>query len=165
MKPRPARAARCSFERASNGPQAERRLWLAFRAVGMLAAFISAVLAAACSGQPIPQPTPPQGVQTAGEAASRGQGIFAANCAGCHGDRGQGGIGPVVIGAGSSLGKFNTARRLLDYISTAMPKNRPGRLAQPEYQQVLAYLLAQNGYVTSSEVFDTNGLDRITVTR
>lgn len=119
--------------------------------------------ASACTAStPTSTPTTTLSSTPAGPAVSQfadsGKTVFARRCSICHGDQGQGGSGPVVIGASADLIKYKTAQGLLDYIDGAMPANAPGSLSQQEYQQVLAFLMVQNNYTTASTTFDTNKL-------
>ena len=98
--------------------------------------------ATAAAATPVPT-TPP----TAGELARRGAGVFARICATCHGAKGEGVVGPALIGPGASLGKFGSGKGLYDYVSVAMPQSNPGSLSPDEYLQVVAFLLVQNGAV------------------
>ena len=68
---------------------------------------------------------------------------------------------PALVGANAKLGKFGTARGLLEYISTAMPVNKPGDLSADEYLQILSWMLVQNNTVSSSAALDREALDRI----
>jgi len=95
--------------------------------------------------------------------ATAGQKIFAADAAACHGSNGQGVTGPAIIGPGENLSKYQNAKGLLDFISTAMPLNAPGSLSHQEYLQVLAYLLVQNNLVLSTAVFNESTLTNITL--
>ena len=42
-----------------------------------------------------------------------------------------------------------------------MPTNAPGSLTQQQYWDVLAYLLVQDGFVTSQTTFDANNLSQV----
>jgi hypothetical protein len=100
--------------------------------------------------------TPPASIAnlTYGQFADSGKALFSSKCAFCHGDAGQGSSAQAVIGAGSTLNKYNTAQGLLDKISKTMPGNAPASLSQQEYLQIEAYLLTQNNFVSLSAVFD-----------
>jgi hypothetical protein len=98
-----------------------------------------------------------------GVLAGEGKVLFTAKCSLCHGDKGQGGTGSVIIGSGEALAKYSTAQGLLDKIRTTMPKNSPGSLSNQENLKVLAYLLTQNNFVTSSEILDETKLSSIPV--
>ena len=126
---------------------------------------------------PIPTPTPtsspvttPNPTQTstpiaagpnAGLLAEAGKTVFTAHCAKCHGEKGEGLFAPTVIGRGSNLGKYNSARGLMDYITVVMPYDAPGSLTQQEYLQVLSFLLIQNGFIKPETVISSNQLQQI----
>ncbi len=103
--------------------------------------------------------------QTFGQVADTGKTVFASRCSKCHGDSGQGVTAPAIIGSGANLGKYNTAQGLLDFIDTNMPFDAPGSLSSQEYQNVLAFLLVQNNYVTSGTAFNSNQFGNIQLKR
>ena len=82
---------------------------------------------------------------------ARGARIFDGDCDTCHGSRGQGRSGivevPQIIGPGvlasDQIGNqsFTNAQAVYDYVSTRMPRNRPGALEPNQYWDVVAYLL------------------------
>lgn len=84
---------------------------------------------------------------TAGQLSDAGAGVYTAQCARCHGDKGQGVTGPAVIGASAKFGRFKTAQEYLSYINTNMPIDHPGTLTPDQTLQVTAYLLVQNNLV------------------
>lgn len=96
---------------------------------------------------------------TWGELASRGERTFLSICAPCHGDDGQGDIGPSIIG--SSIRSYQTAFRLLAFISTNMPQDGPGSLSTGTYQRILAYILTESGFVQPDTIFNENELNNI----
>ncbi len=111
-----------------------------------------------------PATTPPTSATTTpgttvpfGSLADAGKQVYAANCAICHGNNGQGVTAPALIGANAQLVKYGTAAALLNFIDTNMPFNKPGTLTHTEYLQVLAYLLVQNNDVSQSTPFMNEG--------
>ena len=133
----------------------------------------------ACSSTPSTGTTPPPGTTassttsaastsgpaTAGQLAASGQAVFSSYCSRCHGSNGQGGTGPTIIGTGQSLDKYSTAQGLYSFISTVMPANAPGSLSSQQYLEVTAYLLLQNGYVSSGQAMDSASLGGIPLTK
>jgi cytochrome c len=107
-----------------------------------------------------PATTTPAG-STFGSLSQAGQTVFTNVCTVCHGASGQGGTGPALIGSGSNLAKYNTAKGLLDFISTAMPQNAPGSLSHPDYLSVLSYLLVQNNFASPTTAFNEGDLANI----
>jgi cytochrome c553 len=84
--------------------------------------------------------------------ADRGRQLFVENCAGCHGENLEGASavalsGPRFIADWSedSLGSlFNSIRR-------NMPRGRAGSLTDASYADIVAYILARNGFPAGSE--------------
>lgn len=81
-----------------------------------------------------------------GHQIAAGQQVFREICAVCHGDQGEGGEGPPLIGPGNFLADFRTAQGLFDFIREAMPNDDPGSLQDQQYYDVLAFLLARNNF-------------------
>jgi len=98
---------------------------------------------------------------TYSQFAAEGQVLYPAKCSLCHGDNGQGGQAPAIIGSSAALAKYSTAQGLLEKISNTMPMNSPGSLSRQQYLQLAAYLLTQNNYVGTSEVFNEANLKDI----
>ncbi|GGJ25764.1 c-type cytochrome [Deinococcus roseus] len=81
--------------------------------------------------------------------AQAGETVFNASCAGCHGKELQGGFAPALkgdkfIAKWSADGK--TVADLYTKISTTMPKGKPGSLTQDQYENIVAHILATNGF-------------------
>ena len=112
------------------------RTWFGLCAAGLLCAAFAADLAAQ-EGQ-----STWSGVYTDAQAA-RGETVYNANCAVCHGDNlGGNEMGPELAGNsfvgfwdGLSLGD------LLMVMSVSMPQDNPGSLDTAEYVDVIAYML------------------------
>ena len=110
---------------------------------------------------PTPPPTPPPATSsnaTFGALAQAGNTVFANSCAVCHGDAGQGKIGPALIGANQHLANYQTAQGLLNFISTNMPFDKPGSLTHQQYLEVLAFLMTQNNDVAEGVGFNESEL-------
>jgi mono/diheme cytochrome c family protein len=88
-----------------------------------------------------------EGIYTSAQA-ERGKAVFAMNCAGCHGDKLEGGTaGPTLSGPDFTNGyKDGSAAALLNKISQDMPSSAPGSLEPQQYADVFAYLLSVNKY-------------------
>ncbi|MEP6658003.1 MAG: cytochrome c, partial [Betaproteobacteria bacterium] len=93
----------------------------------------------------------PRGSGTIG----RGSELFGAQCAACHGAKGEGGIADRLVGGAGTL---NTAKpiktvgsywpyatTLFDYIRRAMPLNAPQSLSNDDVYAVAGYVLFMNG--------------------
>ena len=87
------------------------------------------------------------GIYTAAQA-ERGKKVYAENCAGCHGEKLEGGTsGPTLSGADFTSGyKDGSAGALLNKISQDMPSSAPGSLEAQQYADVFAYVLSVNKY-------------------
>jgi cytochrome c len=106
-----------------------------------------------------PAPAEPPAPANFSEQVARGQTVYGAKCAGCHGDGGEGkaGGGPPVVGldkgalplkaaAGSKrTTEFKTVADIADYVVKTMPPNAPGSLSTEDYFAVLAFDLKANG--------------------
>lgn len=100
-----------------------------------------------------------------------GREIFAARCSRCHGEKAQGGIGPVLVGGQGTLatarplktvGSFwPYATTVWDYVNRAMPFDQPGQLKPPEVYAVVAYILNLNGIVGNDQVMDAKSLPKV----
>ena len=102
---------------------------------------------------------------------SAGREVYAARCSNCHGEKGEGAVGPPLVGG---QGTLNTAKPLKtvgsywpyattvwDYINRAMPFNQPGLLKPPEVYAVTAYILNLNGIIGNSQVMDAKSLPKV----
>jgi hypothetical protein len=98
---------------------------------------------------------------TFGDMATSGGTIYEKYAAKCHGQSGQGGSGPSLIGSKAGLAKYNTAQGLLDYVKKTMPVGSPGSLTHQDYLNVLCYLLLRNNFVSGSTVFNESQLVNI----
>jgi hypothetical protein len=116
----------------------------------------------------------PPGSGTAKEGAQ----VFAAKCAMCHGEAGEGkpGIGPNLVGGVGSLSSDHPVRTvgsflayattLWDYINRAMPwsisPRRPDQNLKPdEVYKVTAFILYKNGIVKEDDVLDAKTLPKV----
>lgn len=98
------------------------------------------------------------------EQAQIGAQIYSGSCSVCHGSKLQGGAAPALTGpafAQSLNATYATASALFALISTQMPVNNPGSLSKKQYTQVLAFILAKNGYPAGSVPLDDAHLDKV----
>jgi mono/diheme cytochrome c family protein len=95
---------------------------------------------------------------TAGKLADAGTTVYNEHCASCHGANGEGITGPEVIGPANTLDKYQTAKGLYDFISTAMPNNAPGSLTPEQYLSVESFLLMKNSIVQKDTPFTQDTL-------
>ena len=104
---------------------------------------------------PAPADTPAPAVSAAADAAERGAALYGERCASCHGDAGQGGKAPAVVGkdalpleprSGSKRGvQFKTALDVLQYVKAKMPGDDPGSLSDEDARAIIAFDLKANG--------------------
>lgn len=98
------------------------------------------------------------------EQVARGQELFAANCAKCHGEAGEGGKGPRLVGLQQGAlpldppasrkhrhTRFVTVGDVADFVMANMPADNPGSLTGPQYLAILAFDLKANGIDLGSE--------------
>jgi S-disulfanyl-L-cysteine oxidoreductase SoxD len=98
----------------------------------------------------------------------RGQQVFAEQCASCHGDKGQGGLGDRLAGGASTLNTSNPiktvgsywpyATTLFDYVRRAMPQTNPQSLSNEDVYSVTGYVLYLNGLLGANARVDADTL-------
>jgi hypothetical protein len=102
---------------------------------------------------------------------SQGREVFAQQCAACHGDKGEGGVGERLVGGQGTIatpkpiktvGSFwPYAPTLFDYIRRAMPQNAPQSLSNEDVYAVSAYILNMNGLLPADATLDAKMLSAI----
>ena len=102
---------------------------------------------------------------------SQGREVFAQQCAACHGDKGEGGVGERLVGGQGTIatpkpiktvGSFwPYAPTLFDYIRRAMPQNAPQSLSNEDVYAVSAYVLNLNGLLPADATLDAKTLAAI----
>jgi cytochrome c len=106
----------------------------------------------------------------------RGVVVYATQCAGCHGPKGEG-LPPNPRLVGTDPRDFSFARdtkqtktvgnywpyatTLYDYINRAMPFATPGSLPPDDVYSVVSFLLVQNGIIDSAMVIDARSLPAV----
>lgn len=100
-----------------------------------------------------------------------GREVFAARCARCHGEKGQGDVGPALVGGRGTLGTprpvktvgsfWPYATTVWDYVNRAMPFDEPGLLKAPDVYAVVAYILNMNGIIAGDIVMDAKSLPKV----
>ena len=122
----------------------------------MLLAAISAPGCATTSARGAAAPE----LASAERAFPAGAGVFARECAPCHGKRGEGvGSVPAVMGAGALPEvnhdgvRFDSALDLFSYTQREMPlpKSRAGSLSDAEYWAVTSFTLRAHGVAVPEE--------------
>ena len=102
---------------------------------------------------------------------SHGKEVFAQQCAACHGDKGEGGVGERLVGGQGTIatpkpiktvGSFwPYAPTLFDYSRRAMPQNAPQSLSNEDVYAVSAYILSMNGLLPADATLDAKTLSAI----
>ena len=90
--------------------------------------------------------------QSQDEQVAAGRDVYVAECASCHGDEGEGGTGPVLIGGSRRIASYGDTDRLYDYVSRFMPFDDAGSLSEEQYWDSIAYLLDANDLLTAEVV-------------
>jgi cytochrome c len=101
-------------------------------------------------------------------SVSHGREVFAQQCASCHGDKGEGGLGDRLAGGQGTIGTPKPIRTvgsywpyaptLFDYIRRAMPQNAPQSLSDEDVYAVSAFVLNLNGLVEADATLDAKSL-------
>jgi S-disulfanyl-L-cysteine oxidoreductase SoxD len=104
-------------------------------------------------------------------SVAHGRDVFAQQCAACHGEKGEGGVGDRLVGGQGTLATPNPVRTvgsywpyastLFDYIRRAMPQNAPGSLSNDDTYAVSAYILNLNGLVPDGATLDAKSLPAV----
>jgi cytochrome c len=112
-----------------------------------------------------------RGLPPGSGTVSHGHDVFAQQCAACHGDRGEGGVGDRLVGGQGTLATSKPVRTvgsywpyaptLFDYIRRAMPQNAPESLSNDDVYAVSAYILHLNGLLPVDAEIDAKTLAAI----
>ena len=115
---------------------------------------------------------------TFAEQVSLGQSVYAANCAKCHGDSGQGSDeAPRLVGLDQGAlpldppasrkvrkDKFETVADVANFVVANMPPGAAGSLSTEKYLAVLAFDLKANG-ITLQQKLDLELAETLTIPR
>ncbi|MCA2992364.1 cytochrome c [Gemmatimonas sp.] len=118
-----------------------------------------------------------RGLPVGSGSVTSGAVVYAAQCASCHGTRGEGiAPSPALVGRTPDVGyDFSKGERaprtignywpyattVFDYVRRAMPLSSPGSLTANETYGVVAWLLHQNGIIDSTAVMDAKSLPAV----
>ena len=109
-----------------------------------------------------------EGVYTK-EQAARGKTRYFASCAVCHGQQLQGDSDSPELAGNSFIKRWDeqSIGTLFAYASSQMPVGRPGSLGVQGYADVIAHILATNGFPDGQRELPPSGqaLDRIIIER
>jgi len=83
---------------------------------------------------------------------AHGKALYQSSCAKCHGEQLEGIVGPALSGPAFAPASNShlTIGGIYQYMSTNMPADHPGKLADQDYADLLAFLLYTNGYESGS---------------
>jgi len=109
------------------------------------------------------------GLPAGSGTARTGAAIFAAKCAGCHGETGGGKPNDQLVGGSltatppvKTVGSYwPYATTLFDYIRRAMPLPESKSLSNDEVYALAAYILAQNKIIGEDDVIDARTLPQV----
>lgn len=99
--------------------------------------------------------------QSQDEQVAAGRDVYLDECAKCHGEQGEGGTGPLLIGGSRRIASYGDTDRLYDYVSRTMPFDDAGSLSEQQYWDSIAYLLDANDLLPADAVL---GPDSETIT-
>jgi Cytochrome c. len=92
----------------------------------------------------------PPALYTATQAKA-GHADFETNCSMCHGKDLQGITGPTLVGPSFAASSNDyTVAAIFDELSQQMPAGAPGSLSDTQYADIMAFILARNGYPAGS---------------
>src|ERR1700687_5673751 len=104
-------------------------------------------------------------------SVNHGREVFDQQCAACHGEKGEGGVGEQLVGGQGTLATAKPVRTvgsywpyaptLFDYIRRAMPQNAPQSLSNEDVYAVSAYILHLNGLLPAEATLDARTLSAI----
>lgn len=142
-----------------------------------LAAVCLGIMAVACGGATTTHTANEPPPSTFAEQVKWGQTLYADKCASCHGDSGQGGSAPRVVGltegalpleppAGATVRKerFVTVADVGTFVAERMPPGRGGSLTSEEAFAILAFDLHANGIDLETKL-DAAGAKALTIPR
>jgi cytochrome c len=112
-----------------------------------------------------------ENLPTGSGTVSHGHEIFDQQCAACHGEKGEGGVGDRLVGGQGTIATSKPiktvgsywpyAPTLFDYIRRAMPQNAPQSLSNDDVYAVCAYILNLNGLFPTNATLDAKSLSTI----
>lgn len=123
------------------------------------------------AGWDISIPPDGSGLPEGSGTAKAGASVYAAKCATCHGDKGEGASAEELVGGIGSLASDNPtltvgsywpfATTLFDYVRRAMPPEAPFSLSANEIYAVSAYILYLNKIVGADDALDAKTLPAV----
>jgi len=103
---------------------------------------------------------------------AQGAALYAQKCAACHGEKGEGGLGPRLVGGQGTLkapaqpvqtvgSYWPYATMLFDYVRRAMPYAQPKSLSNDEVYAAVAYMLSMNGIIKDTDVLNKDTIMKV----
>jgi len=113
-----------------------------------------------------------KGLPAGSGTAAQGAMIYAQKCASCHGEKGEGGLGPRLVGGQGTLkapqqpvqtvgSYWPYATSVFDYIRRAMPYAQPKSLTNDEVYATVAYIFSINGIIKETDVMNKDTLAKV----
>ncbi len=116
-----------------------------------------------------------RGLPDGSGTVAQGAALFQGQCASCHGDKLQGGIGDRLVGGRGSLvngdpkkapiktveSYWPYATTLFDYIKRAMPQTTPGSLDDDQVYALCAYILSEAKIIPADSILDAKSLAQV----
>ena len=103
---------------------------------------------------------------------AQGSAVYAQKCASCHGEKGEGGLGPRLVGGQGTLkapaqpvqtvgSYWPYSTMLFDYVRRAMPYAQPKSLSNDEVYAAVAYILSINGIIKDTDVLNKDTIMKV----
>jgi cytochrome c len=103
---------------------------------------------------------------------AQGAAVYAQKCASCHGEKGEGGLGPRLFGGIGTLkapaqpvqtvgSYWPYATMVFDFVRRAMPWDKPKSLTNDEVYASVAYILSLNGIMKDGEVLNKDTIMKV----
>ena len=110
----------------------------------------------------------PEGSGTPAQGAM----VYAQKCASCHGEKGEGGLGPRLVGGQGTLkapqqpvqtvgSYWAYPTSVFDYVRRAMPYAQPKSLTNDEVYATVAYIFSINGIIKDTDVMNKDTLVKV----
>lgn len=100
------------------------------------------------------------------QQSNAGASAYASQCSVCHGSQLQGKTGPALAGSdfrdSISYSKMS-GKQFYRFISSQMPYDNPGSLTAEQYQQIMAYILDENGFPSGKQPLNQESLDQVSL--
>ncbi len=111
------------------------------------------------------------GLPAGSGSVQQGVAVYAAKCAACHGEKGNGKPADALVGGLGTLATAEPVRTvgsywpyattLFDYVRRAMPTSAPMSLTNDEVYAVTAYVLNINGIVAGDAIMNAQSLPQV----